>query len=575
MTRPAVGSWVVHVGIAAAIAAAAVTAVDLVQSVGAGSGTQSSFVPITPCRLADTRVQTPVGTRATPIGAGETVTLQVTGSNGQCILPADATGIASNVTVVNPTAASYLTVFPADAAQPLASNLNWTAASSATPNQVTVALSATGAVKVFNNAGTIDVVVDIVGYYVSAPPPITPARVLWVATNGSHPASPGGSVAVFALPSEALASITDNSAASRYVIDIAPGTYTEPAAISLKPFVDLAGSGRGTTTIACACGGSSPTDGSEATLRANGTGGLIAEVRDVTITNLGGGPNTEAVWMTHTSASLVLTRVAATVGAGTGNNYAIYNYNNSSPTMTDVSATANGGTSSYAIYNDQNSSPVMTNITATAATTGAVSTSVGICNNQNSSPSMTDITATASGATTNEGVCNQQNSSPRIANLSASATGGTNDYGMYGTLFSSPTITDSTLTASGGANGNVGFYNSSGTVTLNTVTSTGTGGVQARGIANVGSGSLTLVNVTATGSGGSTNQDWGLDDFNTSTATVRDSYISGTPNSILNNSTGVIYVANTRLNHPAAGGGTRVCINAYSDAFVLLAANCT
>ena len=132
-----------------------------------GGGTRSVLVPIAPCRLVDTRsAPLTVGTRATPIAGGETVTFQVTGTNGNCTIPSDATGIASNVTTVNPTSPSYLTVFPADASKPNASNLNWTATSPPTPNQVTVGLSASGAVKVFNLAGTIDVIIDVVGYYV-------------------------------------------------------------------------------------------------------------------------------------------------------------------------------------------------------------------------------------------------------------------------------------------------------------------------------------------------------------------------------------------------------------------------
>ncbi len=158
----------VHVGVAAALAAAAVTSVGLMQSVGAaGSGTASSFVPIVPCRLADTRGTATEGSRHTPLTAAETVTFAVWGTNGNCTIPNTATGIATNVTAVNPTADSYLTVFPADAnSRPTASNLNVTSTSPPTPNQVTVALSATGAIAIYNNGGTVNVVVDIVGYYV-------------------------------------------------------------------------------------------------------------------------------------------------------------------------------------------------------------------------------------------------------------------------------------------------------------------------------------------------------------------------------------------------------------------------
>jgi hypothetical protein len=158
----------VHVGVAAVLAAATVTAVGLVQSaMAAGSGTPSVFVPITPCRLVDTRGGSDnVGTRATPIGSGEAATFAVRGANGNCTIPTTATGIATNTTAVNPTAGSFLTVYPADASpRPTASNLNFTASSPPTPNQVTVGLSATGAIGVFNLSGTVDIIVDIVGYY--------------------------------------------------------------------------------------------------------------------------------------------------------------------------------------------------------------------------------------------------------------------------------------------------------------------------------------------------------------------------------------------------------------------------
>jgi hypothetical protein len=70
MERSARG-WGVHVLVVVALAAAAATVVGLVESAGATGTTVSAFVPITPCRLADTRVKTNVGLRVTPIGPGE------------------------------------------------------------------------------------------------------------------------------------------------------------------------------------------------------------------------------------------------------------------------------------------------------------------------------------------------------------------------------------------------------------------------------------------------------------------------------------------------------------------------
>lgn len=151
---------------------AATTAFGVIGGVRAASpGAPSSFVPITPCRMVDTRATETVGTRSTPIGPSQAVTFNVWGTNGNCTIPNTAVGIVTNTTAVNPTDSSFLTVWPADASQPLTSNLNWIPTSPPTPNQVTVGLSATGAVNVFNKHGSVDVIIDIVGYYLPTPTP--------------------------------------------------------------------------------------------------------------------------------------------------------------------------------------------------------------------------------------------------------------------------------------------------------------------------------------------------------------------------------------------------------------------
>ncbi len=79
---------------------------------------------------------------------------------------------------------------------------------------------------------------------------------------------------------------------------------------------------------------------------------------------------------------------------GIGNNFGVYN-NSSSPKMTNVTATASGGTSTYGIYNGA-SSPIMTNVTASAS--GGININYGVYNNS-SSPIMTNVTASATGGT--------------------------------------------------------------------------------------------------------------------------------------------------------------------------------
>ena len=94
----------VHVGAAALLTAGAMTAFTVGQQVFAVTSSASSFVSIVPCRLVDTRPDSGVGSRSTPVGPEETATLSVSGTNGDCVIPSTATSITANVTVDNATA---------------------------------------------------------------------------------------------------------------------------------------------------------------------------------------------------------------------------------------------------------------------------------------------------------------------------------------------------------------------------------------------------------------------------------------------------------------------------------------
>ena len=69
-----------------------------------------------------------------------------------------------NVTATNTSDAGFLTVFPAGAAQPTTSNLNFVPGQTV-PNLVMSKLGTGGAVSIFNFAGSTDVVADVVGWY--------------------------------------------------------------------------------------------------------------------------------------------------------------------------------------------------------------------------------------------------------------------------------------------------------------------------------------------------------------------------------------------------------------------------
>jgi len=93
-------------------------------AVAADAGT--TYVPLSPARILDTRDGTGRGGLTGPISGGGPVELTVVGIVG---VPASGVeAVALNVTAVNGTALdSYLTVFPTGNERPLASNLNFNA----------------------------------------------------------------------------------------------------------------------------------------------------------------------------------------------------------------------------------------------------------------------------------------------------------------------------------------------------------------------------------------------------------------------------------------------------------------
>jgi alpha-tubulin suppressor-like RCC1 family protein len=116
------------------------------------------FDAVTPTRLMDTRT----GLGGIVLGPGASRTLRVTGSGG---IPTDGVGgVSLNVTVTEPTAAGYLTVWPAGRTRPLASNLNFVAGQTI-PNAVSTGVNASGDIEIYNNSGYSHVVVDVTGWY--------------------------------------------------------------------------------------------------------------------------------------------------------------------------------------------------------------------------------------------------------------------------------------------------------------------------------------------------------------------------------------------------------------------------
>ena len=356
------------------------------------------FVAITPCRLLATRpAPYTVGARSAPLGVMETFTAAVWGTNGNCTIPAAATAVVMNVTVLGGTASSNLTVFPADVAKPGTSNLNWRAGDGATPNAVTVGLSAAGSVSFYNAAGTVQVIADIVGYYKVES---RPAQVVTVAKSGGD----------FTLVSAAVASITDASVNKPYVIEVAPGNYVEPIGVDLKDYVDIRGAGRDITIITCSCGGATDpvSRGLNSPYAVFRSRVLLQRVTvsDMTIKNTG--------------SSTYADGVQAVLNLG------------GTLTLRNVDVSANGATNATGVY-VSSGRVVLDTVTALGTSVGgAGSTAAGLALSAGVAD-VRDSSLQATGGTTRNAGLYVLDSTAVLASTSASSSSA-NSYGLYATI---------------------------------------------------------------------------------------------------------------------------------------------
>ncbi|SDS91882.1 serine protease [Streptomyces sp. TLI_053] len=170
-----------------------------------GATAPAAFVPLRITRVLDTRNNQNWTRTWHPLAAGENFHVPIVSWRNHApqyyaAVPADATAVVVNVTATNTTADGYLTV-RRDAGLPgvpATSTLNFKAGETVS-NTVTVALAPNGRydtpeISVYNNAGTTDVVADVLGYYVPSTPerpaqkydPVRPTRLADTRVEGGR-----------------------------------------------------------------------------------------------------------------------------------------------------------------------------------------------------------------------------------------------------------------------------------------------------------------------------------------------------------------------------------------------------
>ena len=126
-------------------------------------GSSAGFTTVTPARVFDTRateLQGTVSITKQRIGGATELKVKFTGASG---IPTSGVGAVSlNVTVVDPSAAGFVTVYPCGS-RPGVSSLNFVTGQ-VVPNAVIAPVSNTGEVCFFSNVST-DLLADVNGWF--------------------------------------------------------------------------------------------------------------------------------------------------------------------------------------------------------------------------------------------------------------------------------------------------------------------------------------------------------------------------------------------------------------------------
>lgn len=192
-----------------------------------------AYNPVVPHRVLDTR-------SGSPLGEDSSLDVQIAGQGG--VPSSGAVAVVLNVTVTEPTAPSYLTVYPtAVGGRPLVSNLNFVPGQTMA-NLVEVALGQAGRISAYNSRGGVHVIMDVQGYVGGTGPaglfhPLASStRLLDTRLTGQR-LPPGGSLQLTVPGAGVEATVlnvtaVDGTAAS--YLSVYPGTGAPPLASNVN-----------------------------------------------------------------------------------------------------------------------------------------------------------------------------------------------------------------------------------------------------------------------------------------------------------------------------------------------------
>jgi len=164
------------------------------------------FYSLPPTRLIDTR-------NGSRLGQGAVGTLDLSSW-----LPATATATVFNLTGIDPTNSTVLTAYPDGTAVPNASNLN-IQPHQTVPNLVVVAIGGNGAIDVRNDVGSIDVLIDLAGYFAPAPAKCATGKCVYAMGANSYGQLGNGNIGAGTVTPAQIPNLTRVSALAGTVAD--------------------------------------------------------------------------------------------------------------------------------------------------------------------------------------------------------------------------------------------------------------------------------------------------------------------------------------------------------------------
>lgn len=172
---------------------------------------------------------------------------------------------------------------------------------------------------------------------------VSMTRTVVVSPNGT--ATQNGTALLSAMDT---ISNSNPSASNPWLLKLEPGNYDLGAgALTLQPYVDLEGSGEGTTTIS-----STTFTGSPPVTTATVIAASNSEMRFVTIVNYGGGTQKVAILVPNNATNARVTHVTALVNTGGSDNTGLVNSPGASVTVQESTFNISNGASNTGLINN-------------------------------------------------------------------------------------------------------------------------------------------------------------------------------------------------------------------------------